>query len=46
MFFAVLSTVLFIVIDLPFGFILGFIAAIHVVSKRPLGSLKLHVLLQ
>ncbi len=40
MFFAVLSTVLFIVIDLPFGFILGFIAAIHVVSKRPKAELS------
>ena len=40
MFFAVLSTILFIVIDLPFGFILGFIAAIHVVSKRPKAELS------
>ena len=40
MFFAVLSTILFIVIDLPFGFILGFIAAIHVVSKRPKADLS------
>ena len=40
MFFAILSTVLFIVIDLPFGFILGFIAAIHVVSKRPKADLS------
>ena len=40
MFFAVLSTVLFIVIDLPFGFILGFIAAIHIVSKRPKAELS------
>jgi len=34
MFFAVLSTILFVVIELPFGFILGFIAAIHIVSNR------------
>tara|TARA_B100000035_G_scaffold313400_1_gene327030 strand:- start:139 stop:1737 length:1599 start_codon:yes stop_codon:yes gene_type:complete len=40
MFFAILSTVLFIVIDLPFGFILGFIAAIHVVTKRPKADLS------
>lgn len=40
MFFAILSTVVFIVIDLPFGFILGFIAAIHVVSKRPKADLS------
>ena len=40
MFFAVLSTVLFIVIDLPFGFILGFIAAIHVISNRPKAELS------
>lgn len=40
MFFAVLSTILFIVIDLPFGFILGFIAAIHVVSNRPKAELS------
>jgi hypothetical protein len=40
MFFAVLSTILFIVIDLPFGFILGFIAAIHLVSNRPKAELS------
>ena len=40
MFFAVLSTILFIVIDLPFGFILGFIAAIHIVSNRPKAELS------
>lgn len=40
MFFAILSTVLFIVIDLPFGFILGFIASIHIVSKREKAELS------
>ena len=40
MFFAVLSTILFVVIDLPFGFILGFIAAIHIVSNRPRAELS------
>ena len=40
MFFAILSTILFIVIDLPFGFILGFIAAIHIVSNRPKAELS------
>ncbi|MDG1740754.1 MAG: hypothetical protein P8H47_05035 [Candidatus Actinomarina sp.] len=40
MFFAVLSTILFVVIELPFGFILGFIAAIHIVSNRPKAELS------
>ena len=40
MFFAVLSTILFVVIELPFGFILGFIAAIHIVSNRPRAELS------
>jgi|TARA_B100000965_G_scaffold404812_1_gene436706 hypothetical protein len=40
MFFAILSTVLFIVIDLPFGFILGFIASIHIVTKREQADLS------
>ena len=40
MFFAILSTVLFIEIDLPFGFILGFIASIHIVTKREQADLS------
>ena len=40
MFFAILSTVLFIVIDLPFGFILGFIASLHIVSNREQADLS------
>jgi len=40
MFFAILSTILFIVIDLPFGFILGFIASIHIISNRETAELS------
>ena len=40
MFFAILSTILFIVIDLPFGFILGFIASLHIVSNRRQANLS------
>ena len=40
MFFAILSTILFIVIDLPFGFILGFIASMHIISNRETAELS------